>query len=114
MALDWSEPDPERQAAMLLHGEVGLGQEEEGRFAEWAINWFSWSLRLHCHFQHGYNMRRRWIWRQGSKGISKDLFFFFWSEMKGGRRREGRARSPTERNSLFFIFSNDLVCFIPT
>lgn len=34
--------------------------------------------------------------------------------MKGGRRREGQARSPTERNSLFFIFSNDLVCFIPT
>lgn len=53
MALDWSEPDPERQAAMLLHGEVGLGQGEEGRFVEWAINWFSWSLRLHCHFQHG-------------------------------------------------------------
>lgn len=35
-----------------------------------------------------FNMHCRLICRQGSTGISKDLFSFFWSEMKGGSARE--------------------------
>lgn len=45
MPIDWFEPDPYRWAAMRLHREVVLGQEEEGGVTEWAINQFSWSLR---------------------------------------------------------------------
>lgn len=63
-----------------LTGGVGWddpGMGGRGRFGEWAINLFSWILGPCCCFQCGSNEHRRRIWRQGSEGISKDLFSFF-------------------------------------
>lgn len=91
---------------------MGLGQGRKGSTGGPSDNLVF--LESESMFSRGYSSHHRQVWRKSSKGISKDLFFFFWSEMKRGRRGERRARSPAERNSLFFIFSNDLVCFILT
>lgn len=64
----------------------GSGAEEEGE--HWGPSDNLVFLESESTFSHGYSSHHRRVWRKNSKGISKDLFFFFWSEMKRGKQGE--------------------------
>lgn len=65
---------------------MGLGQRRKGSTGGPSDNLVL--LESESAFSHGYSSHHRRVWRKNSKGISKDLFFFFWSEMKRGRQGE--------------------------